>query len=248
VLRIPANEADVLTVLTSSGGLPNPQSVNEVVIQRGYSGENRWPLDEDGNYCPMPISSASTNEDDAASGRPRFTRIPLRLRPGTPPPFRPEDVVLEDGDIVVVPAGELETYFTTGLLFPRELPIPRDESLRVVQAIVRSSGSFLNGGIARAGGGGGGGSLSGLGNPSPSLLTILRRTEDGQQVPIRVDLNRAARDPRENLIIRAGDMLVLQETPQEAFARYVSQVFGYSIIARAPTRQDTTGTFTGSVP
>jgi hypothetical protein len=42
-------------------------------------------------------------------------------------------------------------------------------------------------------------------------------------VPIRVDLDRAMHDPRERLLLQAGDVLVLQERPCEALARYFTQ-------------------------
>jgi hypothetical protein len=41
-------------------------------------------------------------------------------------------------------------------------------------------------------------------------------------VAIRVDLNRALRDPRERILIQPKDFIMLQEEPQEAFTRYVS--------------------------
>jgi hypothetical protein len=63
----------------------------------------------------------------------------------------------------------------------------------------------------------------GLGNPSPSLLTVLRRTPGGGRIPIRVNLNRAMRDPKENILVQAGDALILQEQPSEAIVRYFTQ-------------------------
>src|SRR5581483_1390728 len=65
----------------------------------------------------------------------------------------------------------------------------------------------------------------GLGQPSASLLVIVRKTADGQQLPIRVDLNRALRDSRERIVVHAGDLLILQERPTEALARYMGQTF-----------------------
>ena len=44
-------------------------------------------------------------------------------------------------------------------------------------------------------------------------------------MPIRVDLRRALRDPHERILVQPGDVLILQEKPSEAFARYFSQTF-----------------------
>ena len=87
-------------------------------------------------------------------------------------------------------------------------------------------------------GGGFGGSL---GSPSPSLLTVLRRMPNGRQVPIRVDLNEALRDPRENILVRSGDILILQETPGESFSRYLSSMFNINILDRFLNRGDVDG-------
>ena len=46
---------------------------------------------------------------------------------------------------------------------------------------------------------------------------------------IRVDLNRALRDPRERIYVQPGDVLVLQETSGEALIRYFNQVFNFSV-------------------
>jgi hypothetical protein len=57
------------------------------------------------------------------------------------------------------------------------------------------------------------------------LLVVLRRTPGGGQVPIVVDLRDALKHPEERLLVRAGDVLLLQEKPGEAVARYVTQTF-----------------------
>src|SRR5207248_1926436 len=56
-------------------------------------------------------------------------RIPLRVRPNEPPNFRPEDVVLHDGDIVFIESRETELFYTAGLLPVGEYVLPRDYDL-----------------------------------------------------------------------------------------------------------------------
>ena len=183
----------------------------------------------------------------AAGGDIQAVRIPLRLLPGSPPPLKPEDVILRDGDIVLIEARDTEFYYTTGLLPGLQIPIPRDYDLDVIEAITQVGGTLVAGGIN-------GNNLSGglvgggVGAPSPSLLTILRRLPDGRQVPIRVDLNDAMRDPRENILVQSGDILVLQETPGEALARYISGIYNLNIITQFLNRGSATGVATVSVP
>jgi hypothetical protein len=154
-------------------------------------------------------------------------RIPLRLRPGQMPSIRPEDIVLHTGDIVYIEAREAEYFYTGGLLPPGQFTIPRDYDLDVVQAIAMVGGPLLSGGVNPINLAGT--TLnSGIGFPSPSLVSVLRRTPDGRQVTIRIDLNQALRDPRERILIQPRDVVLLQERPSEAMARYFTNVVKFT--------------------
>ncbi len=150
--------------------------------------------------------------------------IPLRVHPGQPVPFRPEEVVRQTGDVVFLEARDKEVYYIGGLLPPGEQAIPRDRDLDVVEAVVSVGGPLLTG-TAGSNGLSGRGDQPGIGGPSPSLLVLLRWTPGGGQVPIRVDVNRALSDPRERILVKAGDLLVLQDEPGEALVRYFAQTF-----------------------
>ena len=89
---------------------------------------------------------------------------------------------------------------------------------------------------------------TGLGNPSPSLVVVLRKTAGGGQIPIKVDLNRALCDPRERILVQPGDLLILQETPCEAFVRYLSLTFRFNFFGRIFERQDAFLTNTATLP
>lgn len=89
----------------------------------------------------------------------------------------------------------------------------------------------------------------GIGNPSPSMLIVLRQVPGCGQIPIMVDLNKALQDPRERLIVMAGDVLVLQERPSEAMTRYFTRVFfNFSLAWRAVHDKFTTGVVDVSTP
>jgi hypothetical protein len=174
--------------------------------------------------------------------------IPIRTRKGEPPvPFRPEDVILNDGDILYVRARELELFYTAGLIPPGEYILPRDYDLDVVEALARVRGPMVNGAFAQN-------NLSGnilaagIGSPSPSLVNVLRKTRGGGQVNIRVDLNSALRDRRERVIVQAGDVLVLQETVGEALTRYFTTNVNFRFMGFLINRRDATLTNTISVP
>src|SRR5262249_41434103 len=130
----------------------------------------------------------------------------------------------QTGDVVFLEARERDTFYTGGLLPSGEFVLPRDRDLDVVEAIARVRGPLLNGAFATN-------NLAGnliepgIGSPSPSLLTVLRRTPGGGRLPIRVDLNRALTEPQESLRVQPGDVLILQEKPSEALARYFTHTF-----------------------
>ncbi|MCS7022485.1 MAG: polysaccharide biosynthesis/export family protein [Gemmataceae bacterium] len=189
---------DLLQALTLTGGPPGLEAKNEIIIRRGAY--------------------------DPANPTKGYVRIPLRLPPDQPIPFTEQDITLNDGDTVYIEARDTEVYYVAGLAGATQVPLPRDYDLRVVEALAQIRAPLINGSfsqnafVALA-------VQSGLGNPNPSLVTVIRRLPNGQQIRIRVDLNEAYRDLRENILIQPGDLIVLQERPSEAFVRYLTQTF-----------------------
>jgi protein involved in polysaccharide export with SLBB domain len=235
VLSLPAGENDVLNALNRSGGLPGLDAENEVVIQRGYfqNFDNKDAVLHHVDQCQLRGG--------------QFVRIPLKLRPDEQPPFKPEDVILQNGDIIFIEARDTELFYTGGLLPPRQFILPRDYDLDVVQAVAFAAGPLINGGIGLNNQNGNIVS-SGLGSPSPSLVTILRRTPGGGQIPIRVSLNDALRDPRQRVLIQAGDFIILQETLDESLTRYVTTVLRFNFLGTIIRQQDLLGTANANLP
>ena len=213
-IDLPAYQNDVLHALARTGGLPGLDAYNEVIVYRDCF------RDADGRAAVADRLAAGPPAGIGAS----VTRIPLHHPPGEAPCVRPADVVLGNGDVVFLAARDQEVFFTGGLLPSGVHILPRDRDLDVVEAVSLVRGPLLNGAF-------GGSNLSGtliqpgIGNPSPGLLTVVRRTPDGGQVSIVVDLSSALRNPTERILLRAGDMLILQEMPGQALARYMSQTF-----------------------
>ncbi len=217
-LILPAYQNDVLTALAKSGGLPGTDAIDVVIVERNVKRGRDWGVvaQEIHAGCAHPAGA--------------LTRIPLRAPPHTSPPFRPEDVILGDGDVLMIPAREERLFYTGGLLPPGEHILPRDKDLDVLSAVARVRGPSFNGDF-QVSNLSGTVVLPGIGQPSASLLTVIRRLPDGGQVPIRVDLSRAVQDPRERILVAAGDYLLLQETPGEGFARYLTQTLDLSVMA-----------------
>ncbi len=233
-IELPAYENDVLNALARTGGLPGTDAKNEVLILRGaYTASTLAAFAN----CPDPAALLAPPAGPDQPGAPQTIRIPLRVRPGTPPPVKPEDVILRDGDIVFIEARNTEVFYTGGLLPTRQFILPRDYDLDVLQAVAAVAGPLVNGGINFN-------NLSGsiqqpgLGFPSPSQLTVIRRTPCGGQIPIKVSLNRALRDPRERILVQPGDFLILQQTMGEAVAQYLISNLRFNLFATIINQRD----------
>lgn len=229
-LDLPAYENDVLNALARSGGLPGTDAADEVIIERGaFTGDHDKVdvLRRLENCRSFPTSGSDK----------QFIRLPLRVKPGDEPTIKTDDIILKSGDVVFIGQREPELYYTAGLLPPGEHVLPRDYDLDVIQVIARIHGPLVSGdfGVINFGGTI---VLPGIGNPSSTLLTVLRQVPGGGQVPIRVDLDRALRDPRERILVKAGDVLILQESPGQALARYFTQQFNITGVFQLLRRTD----------
>lgn len=225
-----AYENDVLNALARTGGLPGLDASNTIVIQR--SGPKASPSGQ-------TLAQVSTEIEQV--------RIPLRLRPDQKVPFRPEDVLLKTGDIIFIESRDTEVYYTGGVLPVAELILPRDYDLDVMEAVTQSRGPLFNGGV-NFNNLNGQIFTQGLGQASPSLLTVIRKTPKGGQITIKIDLNRAAQEPRERILVQPGDFLILQETLGEALTRYVTQTFRFTFFGTLLRQRDLTITTTPTIP
>src|SRR5262249_39825133 len=141
-------------------------------------------------------------------------KIPLRVKPGEPLSFGPQDVILHAGDVVYLESRDREVFYCGGLLPGGEVPLPRDRDIDVMEAI-----ALVNGSIGGPGGVTGAGTFrtgAGPGNIiPPTRAVVLRKLPNGQQLAIRSDLSRARYDVKERIIIQPGDFIMLHYKPSE---------------------------------
>ena len=225
-LDLPAYKNDVLHALAETGGLPGLDAKNEVKILKGRLMDARKRDEFVRQFYAAPIC-------DPCMGRPplpddpAIIRIPLRLPPGQVPTFKPEDIILEEGDIVIIEGREREVFYTGGLLPGGEYPLPRDYDLDVLGAIAMAGQGIGSTGVATSGGMFG---ISSLGGASPSALYILRKTPNNGQVSIAVDLTRAIRDPKSRPLVQPGDILILRYKPEEELLNFgIGSFFTYGL-------------------
>lgn len=219
VLQLPAYQNDVLNSLTRTGGLPGVNAKNEIRILRGsrvdiarrdeqLSEFYRSNRPDQFPYGVIPAVSDATNA----------IQIPMRLNPGVVPDLREEDIILRDGDIIYVDSRESEVYYTGGLLGGGERVLPRDYDLDVLAAVSLAGAGIgtnqqtgLIGGAAQ--------------RVPPTELIVLRRIPGNRQLAIRIDLNDTINDPRQRMLVKSGDTLILRFKPQEEIINFASGVF-----------------------
>jgi hypothetical protein len=226
VIDLPSNESDVIHALATTGGLPGVDAYNEVWVLRKSS------LQTMGRELIEQRLANGENPTDfirEVPGHVEAIRIPLKLCPGEPVPFAPQDVVLHDGDVVYIEPRRDEYFYTGGLLPGGQIPLPRDEDLDVLEAIALAQGSVggLGGtssvAVLRAG--------AGVGNIiPPTRVLILRKLPNGQQLPIRVDLTQAMKHSNERVRIMAGDYIMMYYKPSEMTSNALLNFFNVNWI------------------
>src|SRR5207244_1435696 len=99
-ISLPAYENDLLNALARTGGFPGTDAVNEIIIERSsFTGE------QDRDNLIKTLQDKEPRPETAGG---KTIRIPLKMRPGDPLPFRPEDIVLQTGDIVYIESREAD--------------------------------------------------------------------------------------------------------------------------------------------
>jgi protein involved in polysaccharide export with SLBB domain len=259
VQRLPKYENDVAHALAAAGGLAEdaadeieihrrrspikqmggelidfqkPRVDPEVILlgdEEKFNSEPRQPGGVDPK-APLVLSSFS---QPAAEPELEIVRIPLRGNPTRP--IRIDDVVLQNGDVVVVPSRKSEVFYVVGKLSPtnfvrfnigareRDLGagflLPKDREIDVVTAVA----------------------MAGYIDPidSPTTVTVHRVCPSGEPALIIVDLIKARTDRCENLLVEAGDIIYLNpDVPwyfRRTFDRLVDNLFSFGVSYRIPT-------------
>jgi Polysaccharide biosynthesis/export protein len=223
VIDLPAYENDVLHVLAATGGLPGIETYNHIWVLKSTSAE--------GSHMDARARIESGEDAEqvfrALDAKRTAIKIPLRVKPGEPLSFGPQDVILNEGDIVYLESRDRDVFYTGGLLPGGEVPLPRDRDIDILEAI-----ALVNGSVGGPGGVTGAAvfrSGAGPGNiVPPTRALILRKLPNGQQLQIRCDLARAKRDPLERITIQPGDFIMLHYKPGELAGNVALNFFNFN--------------------
>jgi hypothetical protein len=231
ILDMPAYENDVLRALMETGGLPGIDAKNEVRILKGTFREAatkaKLKAETLKNIDPCELVPKEPND-------PNVVVIPTRLRPLEVPEFTPKDILLGEGDVVVVEERQRDVFYTGGLLGGAEVPLPRDYDLDVLAAVAIAGGQIGGGirfGPAGNFGGFGGGAANLRGSTvAPSELTVIREAAGQKQIAIKINIRRCLVDPSQRLLIKPGDVLVLDFTPMEVWENLILNTFPFNTL------------------
>jgi protein involved in polysaccharide export with SLBB domain len=216
LIDLKAYENDVLTALMMSGGLPDENAKNEVVILRGSWSDaaERDRLLLKMRASQNPCDLCRTHHRDRWGDDPNVLRIPLRFDASNAVEFDEDSIILREGDVVLVESRDRDVFYTGGLLPGGAFLLPRDRDINVLEAIALAGGSIGGGpGSSRSTGVFGGGGLGALIPPSECI--IVRNFDDCGSVNIKVNLNRALNDQTQRLLIQPGDTIILRYTTGE---------------------------------
>jgi protein involved in polysaccharide export with SLBB domain len=223
VYDLPRYQNDVGHALAAAGGITR-DAADFIEVHRRTSLEGQ---PADGNAGPprlapsppreAPVRTPDTGDDPAGDPK-KIIRIPLRGLPPSAP--AQEDVVLNTGDVVVVPSRRFEVFWVVGQLdesararfslSDRQLELgaglilPRDRDIDVVTAVA----------------------MAGYIDPidSPTTVTVHRTMPDGRPMLIKVDLIKARYDRRETVMVQAGDIIYVNPDCNWWFRRTLDRV------------------------
>jgi len=193
-----------------------PQLSAELNPELGYD----QSASHDQFWSQVDLGMNNSNGDPTMNNQ-KVIKIPIRLKPGEQPHVRPEDIILQDGDIVFIESRDTEIFYTGGLLGGGQYTLPRDYDLDVLDAISLAQGASQQQSTGNQIGGTS--ALNGDVTISASSVVIIRRMPNGAQVPIKVDLYRALTDPSERILIQPGDMVMLRYKMHEAVGAFIER-------------------------
>ena len=233
IIDLAAYENDLLSALSETGGMPGTDAKNEIYIYRGTLAEGADYDAVMSNLCLENCQDPCFCNESPIPDPPNVTKIPLRYHPSRPPKFTQEDILLSEGDIVIIRSRDQETFYTAGLLGGGEFPIPRDKDLDVVGAIALAGGPIGSAGTGIGAVGRpniGGLNAQNNGYCQASQVIIMRELPCDNQIAIKVDLNRAIGNKSERVLIKPGDVILLRYTLAEEFGNLILNMLQFNIL------------------
>ncbi len=170
------------------------------------------------------VDWARHNDEFVSWGPPEnIIRIPLKVYPGEQRTFQPEDIILHDGDIVLVENRVTEFFYTAGLLGGGQLALPRDYDIGIMDAIALAEAQNRQNLSTTAIGGAS--VLNQDVTVGASRVIVQRKMPGGSFLPVEINLYDVMKNPGEQILIRPEDRIILRYTRTEAFLAFFERFF-----------------------
>ncbi|MEO2020056.1 MAG: polysaccharide biosynthesis/export family protein [Fuerstiella sp.] len=172
----------------------------------------------------QPGNWAYQNDESVSWGPPEnIIRIPLKVYPGEQRTFQPEDIILYDGDIVLVENRVTEFFYTAGLLGGGQLALPRDYDIGIMDAIALAE--TQNRRTLSTTAIGGASVLNQDVTVGASRVIVQRKMPGGSFLPIEINLYDVMKNPGGQILIRPEDRIILRYTRIEACLAFFERFF-----------------------
>jgi polysaccharide export outer membrane protein len=200
VYELPRATSDLVSALASAGGLTE-EAGTEIEIVRSSGG---GPLFDPNATPPAGDAIQPAGYQTLGAAQPQTVRVDLA---GAAPTLA--DYRLGDRDMVMAPPREKEVIFVTGLVTkPGQFDLPAKQDVRLLDAVAMAGGTSV---------------------PVADKVLIIRRTAGRPEpVPIEASLSAAKRNGRENLLLGAGDVVSIEQTPATAVVDTFIKLFRIS--------------------
>lgn len=207
--QLPVPNSDLLSALVAAGGL-TPQADRTIEIRHSRQDKSRLPMPRD----PPPDVAALTSYSAAPATAPGAEVELVDLVEASEGKSNTGHA-LPDGSIVTVMRRPPRFVHVIGLVRrPNQFEMPHDRPVRVLDA------------IALAGG---------LSVPIANKVYVIRKpAETEQAIVVKVSLREAKKSDQENILLMAGDVVSVEETPVTFTVGLLRQFFSIGVSSRVP--------------
>jgi hypothetical protein len=183
---------------------------------RGRGGSSPTVLESGKETANAPQSRQRVeSEHGAGQGEQNGCRLPSGRRESNDLRIKPDQLQLNSGDVVTVEENKILPFYVTGSVNkPGEFPTPQDREIHLLE------------GIGLAGG------VNSLSQPNQAL--VIRRIEGKEPLVLRVNLDRAAKVPKENIRLMSNDVVNIQEDFPSQTRRFFREFVKAGISANTP--------------
>jgi polysaccharide export outer membrane protein len=214
VYELPRASSDVVSALASAGGLTDAAGTElEIVRQAAAPGPLFDPAatplagaaDPAAGMVRQAGYQSTAGEPALQRAGPQTVRVDLAKANSAAGDYR-----LGDRDMVMVVPQEKEVVFVTGLVNkPGQFDLPPKQDVRLLDAVAMAGGVSV---------------------PIADKVLVIRHMKGKvEPVPIGASLAGAKRNGRENIVLGAGDVVSIEQTPATAALDTFMKLFRFSV-------------------